>query len=452
MNLLIQKQSNGITQKTWKITPKGHLFVVGGSKKADLYLPQSPDKVWLGLEARNQDWYLLNLANTESFIEQKIVTDLILKTSDFELKISPLPNHEAWHESTISDADSVLLINKVGSSIVDSKFCSLQEFSKLHPHSLAPAIQWQKLSGSGWSYKLSKSKLPDSHLLKANHWQFTKSDKWMFLLTVLIFVSGLLSYLLLPNHQSVEINLNQSIAPKVIRETKLKSKKNKEAQASQSGSNFIVSNPKQAPVPSHNSSRLSSLVSRINKQNQKSKPANFILSNPSAGIQNTAGSQLVTGIQNKDGSSPALVVGPSNSGEVGTLSRGAGGLAAKGNLNRISGIGGKVGMDILDAEADVEGGLDPEVIAQFIRARLGEILYCYERQLSINPALYGKVTTQFLIGSGGQVEIARVTQTSLKNASVESCVTQRIQKWKFPTPKGGSQVSVTYPFLFKNAQ
>jgi TonB family protein len=116
----------------------------------------------------------------------------------------------------------------------------------------------------------------------------------------------------------------------------------------------------------------------------------------------------------------------------------------------LTGTGGTAAASALDDEADVEGGLDPELIASFIKSRIGEILYCYERQLSSNPNLYGKVGVRFIIGATGAVDSTRILQSSLQNAAVEGCITQKISKWKFPTPKGGTQVVVTYPFIFKN--
>lgn len=453
MNILIQKKQNGIVQKTWKVTPKNHLYIVGGSKKADLYLPQAPGKVWLGLESRDQEWYLLNMSATEDFVEQKITQSLTLTSSNFDLEFLPLKPVTLWQNQVESNSETVLTIKKLGSSIVDSKSYSLQTFKTTYPNAKEPSTQWQKINDSDWSFKLSKKLLTDSQLISKSTKKLPKSDLFMLLATLFIFLGGMLSYLLLPSHQTIDINLNQSLPPKIVRDTKLKSKTPQRAQESQSGSNFLASNPKIVTQPQQNNSRLADLVSRISKNNKKANIANSKASVKLASADKLSTNQIVTGTTGKIGPANGQNTGGQASGtEIGTLSQGAGGLAAKGNLNKIAGVGGKVGMDILETEADVEGGLDPEVIAQFIRARLGEILYCYERQLSINPGLYGKVTTQFLIESNGHVGMARITQTSLKNASVEGCVTQRIQKWKFPTPKGGSQVSVTYPFLFKNAQ
>ena len=109
---------------------------------------------------------------------------------------------------------------------------------------------------------------------------------------------------------------------------------------------------------------------------------------------------------------------------------------------------GDVGVD--DEESVVEGGLDKEVIAAVIKEHLGQIRYCYERQLSGNPNLLGKVKVRFQIGADGTVGTENIGQSTLKNAVVEECILRRIAKWKFPKPKGGTQVNVSYPFLFKS--
>jgi outer membrane biosynthesis protein TonB len=94
--------------------------------------------------------------------------------------------------------------------------------------------------------------------------------------------------------------------------------------------------------------------------------------------------------------------------------------------------------------------LDKEVIARVIRSNLGQIRYCYERQLSANPDIYGKVKVVFTIGSGGGVTTQKIGNTTLKNAMVEGCMLRRIAGWKFPIPEGGTSVLVSYPFLFKS--
>ena len=111
---------------------------------------------------------------------------------------------------------------------------------------------------------------------------------------------------------------------------------------------------------------------------------------------------------------------------------------------------GQAGIGLIEDEIEVAGGLDREVIAQYIKSQLGYILYCYERQLSAKPSLQGKVSVQFTIGGDGYVNTQKVSDTTMGDPTVEGCMLSKIAKWKFPSPKGGTQVNVTYPFLFKS--
>jgi TonB family protein len=114
------------------------------------------------------------------------------------------------------------------------------------------------------------------------------------------------------------------------------------------------------------------------------------------------------------------------------------------------GLTGRNRVSLLENDSEVEGGLDREVIATYIRSRIGEILYCYERQLSSDPSLAGKVGVHFKIGPSGAVETQSIRESTLRSQVVENCILQKISRWKFPAPKGGIQVVVTYPFLFRS--
>lgn len=128
----------------------------------------------------------------------------------------------------------------------------------------------------------------------------------------------------------------------------------------------------------------------------------------------------------------------------------AGGQGVAGMGTLAAGTTGTGGVGLLEDEGEITGGLDREVIAQYIKSKLGEILYCYERQLSANPELFGKVAVRFSIGGNGAVETQRIGDSTLRNAMVEGCILQKVANWKFPVPEGGTKVLVTYPFLFKS--
>ena len=97
----------------------------------------------------------------------------------------------------------------------------------------------------------------------------------------------------------------------------------------------------------------------------------------------------------------------------------------------------------------VRGGLERSEVEGVIQENLSQIRYCYNKGLRSNPSLQGKVTSAFTIGPDGQVKVSRVMGSTLASSEVEDCIKSRIALWKFPNPRGGAEVAVNYPFLFK---
>jgi hypothetical protein len=160
---------------------------------------------------------------------------------------------------------------------------------------------------------------------------------------------------------------------------------------------------------------------------------------------------------------------------VGTSLKGGGGTASKEGAFRLGGVatagrsggigsgvkdgtamaGGAVGtgnVAMLEEETVIEGGLDKDAIAEVIKRNIGQIRYCYERQLSADPNLYGKVSVRFVINAAGAVLEPKIDASSMKSSMVEGCIVRRLASWKFPLPKGGTEVRVSYPFMFKALQ
>lgn len=140
-------------------------------------------------------------------------------------------------------------------------------------------------------------------------------------------------------------------------------------------------------------------------------------------------------------------------GGVATVGKGtgaSGSLRGSGSLS--AGGVGTANVGIVEEETEVRGGLAREVIAQTIQGYLGQIRYCYERQLSAQPDLYGKVIVNFTISGNGKVGAQQISSTTLKNSLVEGCILRRISGWRFPTPEGGTSVVVKYPFMFRSLQ
>ena len=134
-------------------------------------------------------------------------------------------------------------------------------------------------------------------------------------------------------------------------------------------------------------------------------------------------------------------------GGLGTSRQGAGrsgygkgggsyGKKAEGGLSRIGG------------DPIILGALDKSLIDAVIKRHMNQIRYCYQRELTKNPSLGGKVVIKFVIAKDGTVSKASVKSSSMGSKAVESCISGRFMRFKFPEPKGGGIVIVSYPFIF----
>jgi Ca-activated chloride channel homolog len=103
------------------------------------------------------------------------------------------------------------------------------------------------------------------------------------------------------------------------------------------------------------------------------------------------------------------------------------------------------------APTDVDGSLDPSVIAREIRGRLGAIKACYEAGLKRNPNIGGKLQLRFEVSTVGKVTAAEIENDSMHDDEVASCIKSRVMTWRFPAPAGGS-VQFSYPFIFQAAK
>ncbi len=125
-----------------------------------------------------------------------------------------------------------------------------------------------------------------------------------------------------------------------------------------------------------------------------------------------------------------------------------GGLASYGDGK--GGLRGKAEADIGlgPGRPQVVGSIDPELIRKVVHEHRAQIRTCYETQLNAKPDLAGKLVSAWTIDPGGTVTEAHTQESTLHDRTVEQCVASRIKTWRFPIPKGGGEVFVTYPFIF----
>src|SRR5438105_799129 len=117
---------------------------------------------------------------------------------------------------------------------------------------------------------------------------------------------------------------------------------------------------------------------------------------------------------------------------------GKGGLRGKEN--------GDIGLG--PGKPEVVGSIDPELIRKAVHEHRAQIRTCYETQLNSRPDLAGKLVSAWTIDQGGSVTEAHTQESTLRDHTVEQCVASKIKTWRFPIPKGGGEVFVTYPFIF----
>jgi hypothetical protein len=138
---------------------------------------------------------------------------------------------------------------------------------------------------------------------------------------------------------------------------------------------------------------------------------------------------------------------------IGGLGSGTG-RGSGGNGNIDLGGRGKGMTRIVPGKIIYEGGLSREEIQRVISRVMSQIKYCYEKELNKDPNLEGKLVASWVIAGTGDVASSQMAQNTFSGASaqpVEQCVLRIIARLKFPQPKGGGQVFVTYPFVFSSS-
>lgn len=101
---------------------------------------------------------------------------------------------------------------------------------------------------------------------------------------------------------------------------------------------------------------------------------------------------------------------------------------------------------VLPEAPSVQGALDKSLVQRVVRQHLRELQHCYELRLRHDPTLSGRVVFMWVIANSGEVVSAKVEETTIDDSEFDQCLVQRIRQWRFPSPKGGGIVRVSYPF------
>jgi TonB family protein len=115
------------------------------------------------------------------------------------------------------------------------------------------------------------------------------------------------------------------------------------------------------------------------------------------------------------------------------------------------GAGTKRGPDlVIDKRGEPQPGLQRGEIQRVVNRARARIRHCYERAMQKEPNLRGKVAYSWIIDAQGRVGGLQTLAGSLNNPGLGQCLERVIRTLRFPPPRGGGVVQVSYPFVFSN--
>lgn len=488
LTLLIRQSLKNGAVKTWKLRPHGGTHTFGSSRMADVISISPTTKGIQGVfEFRDGAWWYVDMDMTTSL--DKVTSPALcldqqknIELEDCTLSFTPVSKEadlflrleKTGRDQREASKKFQLFIVRQDGKVLEIKVLPLNKSFKPalttsgEKVASVPSEEWQKQLVGNLEVSQKTVSLED-----AAKWAHISADQLVddeskrgvviVLGAALLLVNlGLFS----PKSQTVETTATPPrVAQKIIVKTEVKPKRQKAAApAPQEQPQVVVSDapaggPK-AEMPTSGSGskvskmmkslaggRISQLLGKVSSQAAKS--ANVVFANGVKAGSGTSGRALAA-VGNMEKSGRDWGTEGNGSGVVISTAGRGGGKNASGMGGLAAGATGSGGVGLIEEEGEITGGLDREIIAQYIKSKLGQILYCYERQLSANPDLFGKVAVKFTIGPSGAVEQQLIGDTSLKNATVEGCILNKVAAWKFPNPQGGTRVLVTYPFLFKS--
>jgi len=481
MSVLKLKQTTAAGQsKVFKVDSKSNLKTFGTSRKANLISIDPQSSNFDGaFEHRADGWHFISfdVASKHSDIKIEKNTSLQIKGSTFEFSIHDVNEHlyENFNNlSTTGGVEKQIYVVSRNNRILKTQVTAKNKALHYPIHGtknvfrIAAGTDWVIENHEGFEIKTKLIKVDSlAHLSKSKSQSLTKNEKRTVAATLALFGFIAFTAFLAPkdDEKIVQNEIPKSLPTVVVKTEKKKIAKQEQPKEPKHAS----SAPLQAQnVPKEQSGaakaggskisamlkgavgvRISQLIGKVSATDART--ANVLVTTAGAKAGEGASGRALSAVGKVESS------GRNWNGETGGSGTGVATVGVGGG-NGTKGLGGGLGqgktgsggVGLIEEESEVVGGLDREVIAQYIKTQLGQILYCYERQLSANPDLYGKVAVKFTISGNGQVEAQSINDTTLKSVPVEGCILSKVAKWKFPEPKGGTKVLVTYPFLFKS--
>ncbi len=483
-DLILEHRDGNKVKKSLRIQAKSDLFLIGSSKDADLRL--SGEKIagcHLVLKFRAPHWYACDLSGSQdtlldekNIVEQKLEDSHVLKIGQHQIRLLNKSTKKVLftNDVVLGEGAKQQIIIRRGRGVVESFYRdrdAVQHFRNGETKITLPAPTSTEWVVTEIGKRIIQQRLvPIQDVAKLEAFKIDRDFAKPLAIVLMIFAVLAVGVKLAPKSNTAknldEKSLDIIFNAKVVQKKRTESKKIQMAAKAKRGGTDApnvaaknqampeesqapkVSNKTTAALTNLRASGLNSLIGKIAKRAAKSGimiAASGTTADKAPGRAfYGAGTATVGG-----GGAASKASSTYKLGGVGT--KGVGGGAS--NVGEgTARVGGKVGQGevaLIDDETVIDGGLDKDVIAEVIRRNIGQIRYCYERQLSANRDLYGKILVKFVINAGGLVNDPKIENSTLKSSMVEGCVLRRLAGWKFPLPKGGTSVRVSYPFLFK---
>lgn len=468
-SLRLTQVTNDGRIKTWRLNRASEVLTFGMSRKAKIIsIDTNVESIESLIEFRDNNWHYINFKTDNSPADRIINNDLTVQLKNSSLKF------EVTHtrHSIIAGLDQLNLNGNMQKQLIvlikDNKVLKIyvnKTNETLNIYSLGKKVTITLPISEIWQtealddYHLKYKTLNTYELDEFEHSSesiIEKEDK-KSVFTVLS-VTGLLVFFSLFSDKKINTLplKNETISSNLILKSEFNKRILSDNQPAQrqvtikSQKGGLSTETKTASIIKNAiGARISKLIGKVSAT--ESRTNNVLIStNGLKASENSSGRALaaVGKVESTGRNWNGEALGSAKTISTAGLGGGNSGQGLRGSLTQ--GKTGAGGVGLIENESEIIGGLDRDVIAQYIKTQLGQILYCYERQLSADPNLFGKIAVKFTIAGTGQVETQTINDSTLKNSNVELCILNKISKWKFPEPKGGTKVFVTYPFLFKS--
>lgn len=475
--LLVKERLKNGHSKTWKIDNHKQAYSWGRSSQADLVSINPVNPAFIGvIEFRDNAWKLnlfekiqgveslevvLNGKTRLQFNDQEVEFEHVEQKENLLeslRKLNPVTDFNSAWQIAIATANGVILSTKIDRATVKMVLETPAGKVELQP---TQNTDLETIKSDFYTIYRRVVHQEDLSHLKRFHVgsQMDRDSKRIALGGSALIALLVIAAILTPKQQKLPVQeyVAEVKAPVIMKLPKEAMKKKQELQRAPAAVPEQTVGEKQANAgaskntsmfkTSDVSGRISKLLSKVSSQ--AARTANVVVTKNGVAAGAGPSGRALAALGNVE--RPGNNWGSGNKGDYGVST--VGGKNGKGTAGfgtLAGGSAGKAGVGLIEEETEVSGGLDRDIIAQYIKSQLGQILHCYERELPAKPDLFGKVAVRFTIGSSGAVEAQNIGDNTLKNATVEGCILNKVAKWKFPSPKGGTKVLVTYPFLFKS--